>query len=92
MQRDNRLGLYSKRLHQLLHILDPPFFTIWEFFGSVTTLALPSAGSIFIRSSFVIFSAKKCWLNSTLLSSTQPSVFPSVFRCDLTLPEAGHEA
>src|SRR5579871_1983371 len=67
----------------------PPLLTIWSCVGSVVTLALASASSTLTTSALSSFRAKKCWLTRTLSSRTHPSVFPSVRRGWLKLPEAG---
>ena len=55
----------------------PPLLAICRLFGSVTTLAFCTAFRTSIRSCLFNFSAKKCWLTRTLLSSMQPRVLPS---------------
>src|ERR1700682_1881701 len=69
----------------------PPLLTICRFSESVTTLAFLRALSTFTTSSLVSLTEKKCWLTSTLSSSTQPNVLPSLLRRKFLLPAAGHD-
>src|ERR1700681_1321798 len=69
----------------------PPLLTICRFSESVTTLAFLRAFRTFTTSSLVSFREKKCWLTSTLSSSTQPNVLPSVLRENFLLPAAGQD-
>src|SRR3981189_3503322 len=58
----------------------PPLLTIWGLPGSVTMLALPSACRTLSKSSCVRLSAKKCWLNLTLLFTMHPRLLSPLVR------------